>query len=625
MPTSQSPQSLSRLPRRTVLRAAAATGLAAVGWQTAFRIPAAADADVPPGVETYVQAYRNWSGEIRADAVPTCAPRSVEQVVAVVEWARSRGVRVRAVGMRHGWSPLTITDGGAGAAMADGGNAATGGTGMTGGTGATSGAGGAGGCVLVDLTRYLTGVEVSADGGGMLVTAQTGVTMDVLLARLEEHGAGLAACPAPGDLTLGGVLAIDGHGTAVPVDGAPGLPGQTFGSVSNLVTELTAVVWDPSQGAYAARTFTRADAEAAALLVHLGRALIVSATLRVAPNQRLRCVSRTDVAADRLFAPPESAGSDCFAAFVESCGRVETIWFPYTDAPWLKLWSVAPERPATARETFEPYNYPFSDEIPQAASDLLKLIIEGATWLTPLYASVAAGTVAGGLVATDSADLWGWSKNTLLYVLPSTLRVTANGYAVVTRRENVQEVVSKVYRYLSSTLAAYQDEGRFPVNGPWEVRVTGLDDPADCRVPGAREPLLSAVRPGPGGGPDAGFDTAVWLDVLTLPGTPDSLEFYAGLERFLLAEFDGTTARLRPEWSKGWAYGDAGAWTDPTFLHRVIPAAVQDGRAADDGWQAALAALAQLDPDRLYGNAFLDDLMGGWNAAAAGRGRRAAL
>ena len=311
------------------------------------------------------------------------------------------------------------------------------------------------------------------------------------------------------------------------------------------------------------------------------------------------------MSADRLFAPPESAGPDSFAAFVESCGRVETIWFPYTDAPWLKLWSVAPRRPATSRETDQPYNYPFSDEIPQAASDLLKAIIEGATWLTPAYTAVAAGTVTAGLAATASADLWGWSKNTLLYVRPTTLRVTANGYAVVTRRENVQEVLSKVYTYVTTTLAAYQDDGRFPVNGPWEVRVTGLDDPADCLVPGAREPLLSAVRPGP----DAAFDTAVWLDVLTLPGTPDSLEFYAGLEHFLLTEFDGTSARLRPEWSKGWAYSSDGAWTDPSFLGTTIPDAVQGGRPADDGWAAALATYEALDPDGIDGNAFLDTLM----------------
>jgi len=576
MPTSQNSHFPTALPRRTVLRAAAASGLAALGWQTAFRIPAAADADVPPEVESYTQAYRNWSGEIQADDVLTCAPRSVEQAVSVVNWARSRGMRVRPAGMRHGWSPLTITDRG----------------------GQDS--------ILIDLTQHLTSVKVGWDAHGALVTAQTGVTMTQLLTELEDHGYGLAACPAPGDLSLGGVLAIDGHGTAVPVAGQANVPGQTFGTVSNLITELTAIVWDESQDAYVARTFARGDAEMSALLVHLGRALLVSATLRVAANERVRCVSRTDVTADTLFAPPEQAGEQSFAAFVEECGRVETIWFPYTQSPWLKLWSFAPEKPATSRETYTPFNYPFSDEVPLAASDLLKLIITGDTWATPLYAQVVAGTVTAGLLATDSADLWGWAKNTQLYVRPTTLRVTANGYAVLTRRENIQEVVSKTYAYLKSAIAEYQDDGNFPVNGPWEVRVTGLDDAADCAIPGAREPILSAVRPRP----DHDYDVAVWLDVLTLPGTPSATEFYEGFEQFLLGEFNGPTATLHPEWSKGWAYSGDGAWTNSTFLHDTIPAAVQAGHASNDGWSAALATLAALDPDRVYGNAFLDDLTG---------------
>jgi len=576
MPTSQNSHFPTALPRRTVLRAAAASGLAALGWQTAFRIPAAADADVPPEVESYTQAYRNWSGEIQADDVLTCAPRSVEQAVSVVNWARSRGLRVRPAGMRHGWSPLTITDRG----------------------GQDS--------ILIDLTQHLTSVEVGWDAHGALVTAQTGVTMTQLLTELEDHGYGLAACPAPGDLSLGGVLAVDGHGTAVPVAGQATVPGQTFGTVSNLITELTAIVWDESQDAYVARNFARGDAEMSALLVHLGRALLVSATLRVAENERVRCVSRTDVTADTLFAPPEQAGEESFAAYVEQCGRVETIWFPYTQSPWLKLWSVAPEKPATSRETYTPFNYPFSDEVPSAASDLLKLIITGDTWATPLYAQVVAGTVTAGLLATDSADLWGWAKNTQLYVRPTTLRVTANGYAVLTRRENIQEVVSKTYAYLKSAIATYQDDGNFPVNGPWEVRVTGLDDPADCAIPGAREPILSAVRPRP----DRDYDVAVWLDVLTLPGTPSATEFYEGFEQFLLGEFNGPTATLHPEWSKGWAYSGDGAWTNSTFLRNTIPAAVQAGHASDDGWSTALATLAALDPARVHGNAFLDDLTG---------------
>jgi hypothetical protein len=296
---------------------------------------------------------------------------------------------------------------------------------------------------------------------------------------------------------------------------------------------------------------------------------------------------------------------------VEACGRVETIWFPYTKAPWLKLWSIAPTRPSISRETTEPFNYPFSDELPQAASELVKLLLSGATWATPLYTAIAAESVTTGLAATDSADLWGWSKNTQLYVRPSTLRVTANGYAVLTRRENIQAVVSTVYAYLVRTLADYQADGRFPVNGPWEVRVTGLDDAGDCLVPDAREPILSAVRPRPD---RPGFDTAVWLDVLTLPGTAYAAEFYAGFEAFLRESFDGgdaaATATLRPEWSKGWAYGPDGAWTDPDFLHTAIPAAVQAGQPAGDGWDAALATFERLDPHRVYGNTFLDELMG---------------
>ena len=574
MPTSQNPHFPGPLPRRTVLRAAAVSGLTALGWQTAFRLPAAAD--VPSGVDCYTQAYRNWSGEIRTDAVLTCAPRTVEQAVSVVNWAHGRGLRVRPAGMRHAWAPLTITNGG----------------------GQDS--------VLIDLTEHLTSVEVTSDARGPLVTAQTGTTMTDLLTELEASGYGFAACPAPGDLSLGGVLAIDGHGTAVPVSGEAPVSGQTFGTISNLITSVTAIVWDDSQSAYVLRSFSRADPEMSALLVHLGRTLIVEATLRVAPNQRLRCVSRTDVTADTLFAPPEQAGEQSFAAYVEQCGRVETIWFPYTQAPWLKLWSVAPAKPAASRVTTTPFNYPFSDEVPEAASEFLKLIITGDTWVTPLYAQVIAATVPVGLAATASADLWGWAKNTQLYVRPTTLRVTANGYAVLTRRENIQEVVSKTYAFLKRTLAEYQAEGHFPINGPWEVRVTGLDDAADCAIPGAREPILSAVRPRP----DRDYDTAVWLDVLTLPGTPSATEFYQDLEQFLLAEFNDAAATLHPEWSKGWAYGTHGAWTDTTFLHSVIPAAVQDGHAADDGWTAALATYTALDPHGVYGNPFLDVLMG---------------
>ena len=53
--------------------------------------------------------------------------------------------------------------------------------------------------------------------------------------------------PAPGDITIGGALAIDAHGAALPANGETQVSGSTYGSLSNLVTSLTAVVWSSAQ------------------------------------------------------------------------------------------------------------------------------------------------------------------------------------------------------------------------------------------------------------------------------------------------------------------------------------------------------------------------------------------
>jgi len=99
------------------------------------------------------------------------------------------------------------------------------------------------------------------------------------------------------------------------------------------------------------------------LLAHLGRSFVTSVTLQAGANYRLRCQSFTDVPWQELFAPPGAPGRT-FERFVEESGRVEAIWFPFTQTPWLKIWSVCPEKPPTAREVHGPYNYFFSDSIP---------------------------------------------------------------------------------------------------------------------------------------------------------------------------------------------------------------------------------------------------------------------
>ncbi|MFF3912330.1 cholesterol oxidase substrate-binding domain-containing protein [Streptomyces sp. NPDC001852] len=559
-----------RLSRRGLLRGAAALAAVPVLIAADPAVAAAELPDFPPQVALYRSAYRNWVGEITADGLWACAPNGPEEVLAVVNWAWRSGRRVRARGCSHGWSPLTITEGTRADARV----------------------------LLVDTTRHLTALTLES---GSAVRAGTGVTLEALLTFLEGHGLGLTATPAPGDLTLGGALAIDAHGTAVPAAGERPAPGTMYGSLSNRVLELTAVVWDADRGAYVLRTFRRAEADCAALLTHLGRAFVTEVVLRVGPDSPLRCVSRTDVPARELFAAPGSGGRT-LASLLRRSGRVEAIWFAFTEFPWLKEWSVAPVRPAGSRHVTSPYNYPFSDSVPTPVADLVGRLVAGAAWyLAPELGAAQLTAASLGLAATDSADLWGPSKNTLLYLRPTTLRVTANGYAVHTSRAGVQRVVHEFTRFYRERLAAYAARGRFPVNGSVEIRVTGLDDPAETGVPGARVPLLSALRPVVDR-PE--WDTAVWLDVLTLPGTPHAEEFLRELERFLLRTYDGGSALARVEWSKGWGYTTQAAWSDAEVLDRAVP-----GSFGPQVWAQALGTLDRLDPHRVFGNAFLDRLL----------------
>ncbi|MFD5316555.1 cholesterol oxidase substrate-binding domain-containing protein [Streptomyces sp. NPDC127098] len=568
--------------RRGVLRTAAAAG--AMGL--AARIPtgsAAADGaapSLPGGLTAHRSPYLNWAGEIAHPGLWTCAPRTAAEIVDLANWAHAEGWRLRPRGKAHTWSPLTITPDTAPDARV----------------------------LLVDTTAHLTATELVPPPAGApgAVRAQTGVTLETLMGFLAEHGLGVTNTPAPGELTLGGTLAIDAHGTSVPADGETARPGHTYGTLSNLVLAVTAVVWDEASGAYVLRTFERGrDPECDALAAHLGRSFVVEAVLQAGEESAMRCVSRVDVPVDELFAAPGSAaaaGGRTFADFLAAGGRVETIWFAFTDRPWLKVWSLSPEKPATSRPVLGPYNYPFSDSVPTAVSRLAGQLVADAAWyLAPTLGALQYTVAATGLTATLAGDLWGASHHLMFYLRPTTLRETANGYAILTRRADVQRVISEFAGFYRERLEAWAREGRFPVNGQVEIRVGGLDQAADVAAPGARPPLLSVVRPHPD---HPEFDCAVWVDVLTLPSTPGAAEFYRELERFCLTTFDGGHALTRVEWSKGWGYTDTAAWADPEVIGTVVPASYGEGQ-----WAEGVETLRRLDPHGVFGNAFLDGLL----------------
>jgi FAD/FMN-containing dehydrogenase len=571
-----------RPSRRAFLAAAAATG--ALGWVPAFRAtPASAQvtAAPPPGfpasIAVYQQAYQNWAGMIVIDDVWTCAPASAADVVTLANWAHSNGYRLRPKGMSHNWSPILLPAGNTGA-----------------------------GYVLVDTTQHLTSVSVAA-GAPATVTAQAGVTMDSLTTALAGAGYGLCAIPAPGDITIGGALAINAHGSAIPGTGETPLSGQSYGSLSNLILSLTAVVWSSAKGQYVLKTFQRDDPDIRGFLAHLGRAFVTQVTLQVAASQHLRCQSWVDISAADLFAPPATAGPNSLASYADHAGRVEAIWFPFTATPWLKVWSVAPSKPAFSIAVSSPYNYSFTNSVTTAENNFFNQVATGDTAGTPAFEGAAMALVDTGLVFTGTWDIWSQWQNVLLYVKPTTVRIVEAGFAVITARSNIQQVVSDFYAQYTSRLNYYAGLGQYPMNGPVEIRVTGLDHPADVLATGAQSPILSSVRPRPD---QPGWDTAVWLDMGTLPVTAGFSQFYADMEAWIWSHYAGGYATVRPEWSKAWGCTGSGPWTSAALLGRTIPGAVSAGQASGDGWSAAVSILTGYDPGAVFSNPFLDTLFG---------------
>lgn len=567
--------------RRSFLRSAAVAAGAA--WLPAFRVDRASAAPgcvIPPGfpqsIDLYQQAYENWAGAIKIDALWTCAPRNAAEVAKVVNWAHAHRYRIRPRGAMHGWAPLAVTS-------------------KT-------------GCddrvVMVDTTQHLTGMHL-VDAGGSAVRAQAGASMESILTFLEGHGLGFATATSTGPLTIGGVLAIGGHGACLSADGERIREGHTHGTFSNLVIEIEAIVWSHRRGRYVVRRFSRSHPDAHVLLTHLGRAFVTEVTLRAATNQHLRCESFTDIPASELFASP-GAGGQTFESFVRATGRCEAIWFPFTTNPWLKVWSVRNQKPAGSRETTSPYNYTFTDNYPASLVNLAQSVVSSNPAAAPLFGAAEYEVSDAGLTAGNARDLWGRAKNVLFYIRPTTLRFDEFGWAILTHRRNIQRVVSDFTGFYEQAIEAHKNRGEYPANGPFEVRCSGIDRPAEAGVHRARVPSLSSLAPPSSG---HGFDACVWLNVLTLKDTPGQFPFYRELERFILHRFRGSYATVRPEWSKGWAATPDSLWSDHHVLRHVLPRRLSAHRPAHSSWHHARKTLNRYDPHRVFSNHLLDRLL----------------
>lgn len=530
----------------------------------------AAPSDLPPGfpsdVDLHKDVFRNWDTTITTDALWTSTVKDACEVVAIANWAAAAGYRVRPVGFGHSWSPLAVEHG----------------TRMDDRT------------VLLDTSR-LTAMSMDTTER---VRTQAGASMESLLAFLSTHGRCVIGAPAPGNVSVAGVLAVSGHGTNLPAEGETAPPGATYGSMSNTVVELTAVVWDDDEDSFVIRTFHRSDPEIAPLLVSLGRTFVVEVVLQTVPNYNLRCRNSTWTSYRDLFAAPDDAGPSSLSALVQRHGRVGVIWFAMTEFPWLQTWDVTERRPLLSRPTSSPYNFPFADNLPDSVGSLIAQMTKGAWHLTPLATKAQLAAVAAGLPVTGATDMWGEAKNFIHFVKPTTLRVSAGSHVVITRRDLLQRVVHEFTTHYLNVIDEFQAEGSYPANNTCEIRVTGLDHPSDIGVPEAATAVLSAAAPVEGR-PE--LDTAVWLDVLNLPGSPRTNELFMRLESWF-HELPAEYGVARPEWAKRFATSADGPWTHTEALRTTIPGAIT-------GWDEALAALDRWDPHRVFRSPMHDRLM----------------
>ncbi len=583
------------LSRRSFLKNSAATAAVAttagslIPGQKLFAGSFLATLETPPelpdGLEIYQQTYINWAREIEIPDVWFCSPHSADDMVTLTNWAARHRYHLRPFGSGHGFAPTILNRRWPVKNV-----------------------------ILVNTGEYLNQIQVNTDKPIKSVTVGAGATMEAICRACEPHDLGLYHTPAPGAVTIAGVLAMNAHGAALPAEGEELQPGHSWGTLSNLVLSLTAVIWEPSLAEYTLKTFRRDDPAIGPLLTNLSRAFVVEVELQVGPNLKLRCVSRADLRMPELMASPDAQTGNSFANLTRRYGTVDVLFYPFNEQQitWTKFWTVTPEKPASSREVTGPYNYqPEGTGTTPEEADAEAERLRANPGIVPEYNQQSVLNMAGFIAIQDPQiqinDLWGSAYCTTLYVRPNTPRHTVAAWGVIINRRDLQRTLSEFYEYFMSLLRGFEGKGLYPYSGPVELRAHRLDRSEDVLLPNAVEPTLSGARPIPN---DPDKDTVVWFAINNNVDQPFAGEFNYRLEQWFLSNYRDYGI-VRPEWTKCYAYSrfdrDGGAWENDRVL-RGFANTWRYGYPDNANWDAAVSQLNALDPNRVFTNRYLDRL-----------------
>ncbi|MFM8895080.1 MAG: cholesterol oxidase substrate-binding domain-containing protein, partial [Actinomycetales bacterium] len=319
-------------------------------------------------------------------AVPdvlTATPTSDQQALEIVRWAAAVGWRVRPVGAMHTWAPIVTED--ADRVILIDQSAMTGLVDFT--LDPVPTATFRCGTTLAEATRLLEGI----DNGG----------------RSQAAGWGWPDYPGIPDVSIGGMCAIGAHGAGIRMR-----PDQEdlYGTVSNLILGFRAIVSEG--GEYVIREFARDDPDAGAFLVHLGNAYLLEVRMRVVPNctlgRRVEYPDWTEVFA----APAEVLPDKSLQSIVERHGRVQQLWFPFTQTPIVQHFTEEPY--SEGIKVNSPLTVRLSPTLPTAFTTAFGSTLGHLPWLTPL---VERATLREMRHLSPPDHVWhGTSGNVLLYV-----------------------------------------------------------------------------------------------------------------------------------------------------------------------------------------------------------------
>jgi L-gulono-1,4-lactone dehydrogenase len=362
------------------------------------------------------RVWRNWAGTATAAPARWYQPRSEAEISAAVQGAASAGLRVRALGSGHSFTPVAATDG-----------------------------------VALDLSGW-TGIT-AADTRTGLVTVRSGTTLRALNAALGNIGLAMANLGSIDAQTLAGALSTGTHGT-----------GARLGGLASQVEALELILADGSLVTCSASSRPELFAAARVGLGALG--VITTVTLRCVPSFLL-------AVDERRMRLPEVL--EQFGALAAANDYFEFYWFPYGRDALVKRSNRLPPPGAPslpmpdARPASGARPVPAAAAMPRWRRFLESEVLDNAAFGTVCFLTRSAPRLIPALNRYFSRHHYNRSYTDASYrvfVRPMRVRCVDSEYAVP--REALVDVLAELRRTVTSLAA--------PVMFPLDVRVAAADD-----------------------------------------------------------------------------------------------------------------------------------------------------